>query len=76
MCFLRPAEVDLLLDPSKADSQVGHLVIINTGAVVGHDGHLGRGSPSEPRLDVGVVRDLPDAVLAVGVPAKIKGDRP
>jgi UDP-perosamine 4-acetyltransferase len=23
-----------------------------------------------------VVRDLPDAVLAIGVPAKIKGDRP
>ncbi|MBO9544851.1 acetyltransferase [Caulobacter sp.] len=94
----------------NADTDVSDLAIINTGAVVDHDGrlgvacHLGPASALAGGVTVGdraflgvgarvipgvtigadttvgaggvVVRDLPDAVLAIGVPAKIKGDRP
>lgn len=94
----------------NADTDIGDLAIINTGAVVDHDGclgvacHLGPASALAGNVTVGdraflgvgarvipgvtigadttvgaggvVVRDLPDGVLAVGVPAKIKGDRP
>lgn len=93
----------------NADTHVGDLAIINTGAVVDHDGrlgvacHLGPASALAGGVTVGdraflgvgarvipgvrigadtilgaggvVVRDLPDAVLAVGVPAKIRGER-
>lgn len=94
----------------NADSWVGDLTIVNTGAVVDHDCRLGAachlgpasalaggvivgeraflgvGARAIPGVAIGadtivgaggvVVRDLPDGVLAVGVPAKIKGDRP
>ena len=94
----------------NADTDVGDLAIINTGAVVDHDGRLGVachlgpaaalagsvtvgdraflgvGARVIPGVTIGadttvgaggvVVRDLPDGVLAIGVPAKIKGDRP
>jgi UDP-perosamine 4-acetyltransferase len=94
----------------NADTDVGDLAIINTGAVVDHDGRLGVachlgpacalaggvnigdraflgvGARAIPGVTIGadttvgaggvVVRDLPEAVLAIGVPAKIKGDRP
>ena len=94
----------------NADTDVGDLAIINTGAVVDHDGRLGVachlgpasalaggvtvgdraflgvGARAIPGVTIGVdttvgaggvvVRDLPDGVLAIGVPAKIKGDRP
>lgn len=52
---------------------------------VGERAFLGVGARAIPGVSIGadtivgaggvVVRDLPDAVLAVGVPAKIKGDR-
>lgn len=94
----------------NADTDIGDLAIINTGAVVDHDGRLGVachlgpacalaggvtigdraflgvGTRAIPGVTIGadttvgaggvVVRDLPEAVLAIGVPAKIKGDRP
>jgi UDP-perosamine 4-acetyltransferase len=93
----------------NADSWVEDMAIINTGAVVDHDGRLGAachvgpasalaggvsvgaraflgvGARVIPGVSIGadtivgaggvVVRDLPDSVLAIGVPAKIKGDR-
>jgi UDP-perosamine 4-acetyltransferase len=57
------------------------------GAVtVGERAFLGAGARAIPGVRIGadtivgaggvVVRDLPDGVLAVGVPVKIKGDRP
>lgn len=55
------------------------------GVSVGPRAFLGVGARAIPGVTIGadtivgaggvVVRDLPDAVLAVGVPAKIKGDR-
>ncbi len=56
------------------------------GVIVGERSFLGVGARVIPGVSIGadaivgaggvVVRDLPDGVLAVGVPAKIKGDRP
>ncbi len=56
------------------------------GVTVGERAFLGVGARVIPGVRIGadtilgaggvVVRDLPDAVLAIGVPAKIKGDRP
>ncbi|ATC32713.1 hexapeptide transferase [Caulobacter vibrioides] len=55
------------------------------GVSVGERAFLGVGARAIPGVSIGadtivgaggvVVRDLPDAVLAIGVPAKIKGDR-
>lgn len=55
------------------------------GVTVGERAFLGVGARAIPGVSIGadtivgaggvVVRDLPDAVLAIGVPAKIKGDR-
>lgn len=55
------------------------------GVTVGERAFLGVGARAIPGVLIGadtivgaggvVVRDLPDAVLAIGVPAKIKGDR-
>lgn len=56
------------------------------GVTVGERAFLGVGARVIPGVTIGadtvvgaggvVVRDLPDAVLAIGVPVKIKGDRP
>ncbi len=56
------------------------------GVTVGDHAFLGVGVRVIPGVTIGadttvgaggvVVRDLPEAVLAIGVPAKIKGDRP
>lgn len=56
------------------------------GVTLGERAFLGVGARAIPGVRVGadtivgaggvVVRDLPDAVLAIGVPAKTKGDRP
>ena len=56
------------------------------GVTVGERAFLGVGARAIPGVTIGadtivgaggvVVRDLPDGVLAIGVPAKIKGDRP
>lgn len=56
------------------------------GVTIGERAFLGVGARAIPGVTIGadaivgaggvVVRDLPNAVLAVGVPAKIKGDRP
>lgn len=55
------------------------------GVSVGERAFLGVGARAIPGVSIGadtmvgaggvVVRDLPDAVLAIGVPARIKGDR-
>lgn len=56
------------------------------GVTIGDRAFLGVGARAIPGISIGadttvgaggvVLRDLPDSVLAVGVPAKIKGDRP
>ncbi len=56
------------------------------GVTLGERAFLGVGARAIPGVTIGadtivgaggvVVRNLPDAVLAIGVPAKIKGDRP
>lgn len=56
------------------------------GVTVGDRAFLGVGARAIPGVTIGVdttvgaggvvVRDLPDGVLAIGVPAKIKGNRP
>jgi len=65
---------------------VGPASALAGGVIVCERAFLGVGARAIPGVRIGadtiigaggvVVRDLPDAVLAVGVPAKIKGDRP
>lgn len=68
-----------------AACHVGPASALAGGVTVGERAFLGVGARAIPGVRIGadtilgaggvVVRDLPDAVLAVGVPAKIKGDR-
>ncbi len=69
-----------------AACHVGPASALAGGVTVGERAFLGVGARAIPGVAIGadttvgaggvIVRDLPDAVLAVGVPAKIKGDRP
>jgi len=65
---------------------LGPAAALAGGVSVGPRAFLGVGARAIPGVTIGadtivgaggvVVRDLPDAVLAIGVPAKIKGERP
>jgi UDP-perosamine 4-acetyltransferase len=69
-----------------AACHIGPATALAGGVTLGERAFLGVGARAIPSVTIGadtivgaggvVVRDLPDAVLAVGVPAKIKGDRP
>ncbi|WP_343698777.1 acetyltransferase [Caulobacter sp.] len=69
-----------------ASCHIGPATALAGGVNLGERAFLGVGARAIPGVTIGadtivgaggvVVRDLPDAVLAVGVPAKIKGDRP
>lgn len=69
-----------------AASHLGPAAALAGGVTLGDRAFLGVGARVIPGVAIGadatvgaggvVVRDLPDGVLAVGVPARIKGDRP
>ncbi|MCY1647015.1 acetyltransferase [Caulobacter sp. SL161] len=68
-----------------ASCHLGPASALAGGVSVGERAFLGVGARAIPGVSIGadtivgaggvVVRDLPDSVLAIGVPAKIKGDR-
>jgi len=68
-----------------AACHLGPAAALAGGVTLGERAFLGVGARAIPGVTIGadavvgaggvVVRDLPDGVLAVGVPAKIKGDR-
>lgn len=69
-----------------AACHVGPASALAGAVTLGERAFLGIGARAIPGVTIGadatvgaggvVVRDLPDGVLAIGVPAKIKGDRP
>lgn len=69
-----------------AACHLGPAAALAGNVTLGERAFLGVGARAIPGVTIGadttvgaggvVVRDLPDGVLAVGVPAKIKGDRP
>lgn len=69
-----------------AACHIGPATALAGGVTLGERAFLGVGARAIPGVTIGadtivgaggvVVRDLPDAILAVGVPAKIKGNRP